>query len=131
MNKSLLIVFALIVSTLQLEFEQIFDLNDVENKACQNGCKEDKVRWSTYKDTFTNLNQCSVCTTLFELCVKYRTCQSNCVPEMPVLPYKVARDFAYRVRPPMNPCLELVSACNYESMDAYESLRTDNPFLFI
>uniref|UniRef100_A0A1I7T468 Ovule protein n=1 Tax=Caenorhabditis tropicalis TaxID=1561998 RepID=A0A1I7T468_9PELO len=66
---------------------------------------------------------------------------------MPVLPYKLLLDMSERVvsflflsifktssnfqRPPMNPCLDLVSACNFESMDSYEVLRSENPFLFV
>uniref|UniRef100_A0A8R1DUY0 Uncharacterized protein n=1 Tax=Caenorhabditis japonica TaxID=281687 RepID=A0A8R1DUY0_CAEJA len=106
-------------------------MNDVENRVCDQGCEARQVRMSTYKETFDELYRCSTCKQMFDLCVKYRSCQSNCVPEMTVLPYEQAREFARRIRAPLNPCLELISACNYESPDAYEALRTPNPFLFI
>ncbi|EFP03884.1 hypothetical protein CRE_28653 [Caenorhabditis remanei] len=83
--------------------DELFDINDVENKACKDGCETEN----------------------------YRTCPDICVPEMAVLPYKQAKEMAERVRPPINPCMDIVSACNYETMDSYENLRTENPFLYI
>ncbi|EFO87373.1 CRE-SPE-27 protein [Caenorhabditis remanei] len=127
--------------------DELFDINDVENKACKDGCETENVRKSSVRSTYDKLYKCydSECSKLFELCIKvlfsekvkyshyiqYRTCQDNCVPEMAVLPYKQAKEMAERVRPPINPCMDLVSACNYETMDSYEILRTENPFLYI
>lgn len=135
MNK-LLIIAGFVSFTMYCHsaiLDEIFDINDVENKACKDGCETENVRKSSVRSTYEKLYKCydSECSKLFELCIKYRTCQDNCVPEMPVLPYNQAKELAERVRPPINPCMDLVSACNYETIDSYEILRTENPFLYI
>lgn len=128
----ILVLFLSLVSYCHsVQIDNLFDINDVENEACQGSCDTENVRDSSVERTYKKLYKCSECSKLFELCIKYRTCQDHCVPEMPVLPYKQAKDLAERVRPPINPCLDLVSACNFESMDSYEILRSENPFLFV
>ncbi|CAL2039959.1 unnamed protein product [Caenorhabditis brenneri] len=130
MNK-LLIIFALLLSTVHVFIiDEPFDINDVENRACQNNCIAENFRQTSAKITYDRLLHCTDCTRLFKLCVEYRTCKDSCVPAFPVLPYEQAKEFALRVRPSINPCLDFVTACNYESMDSYEILRTENPFLF-
>ncbi|ULT94500.1 hypothetical protein L3Y34_003757 [Caenorhabditis briggsae] len=137
MNKLLIIFFSLSLAFYSFDFlriEENFDVNDVENKACKDDCEAENVREWTEKGTSYVLMEQTAnkeCFQLFQLCIKYRTCQENCVPEMPVLPYKQAKEIAERVRPPLNPCLDLVTVCNFESMDSYETLRTENPFLYI
>ncbi|CCD63374.1 Spermatocyte protein spe-27 [Caenorhabditis elegans] len=131
MNKSLIFLLSFAYSCYSTKTENNFDINDVENKACQYGCGFENVRRTSFRKTYDILYTCSECSTLFDLCIKYRTCQDGCVPEMPVLPYDQAKDVSARIRPPMNPCLDLVTACNYESMDSYEILRSENPFLYI